>query len=136
FGLMKDCSMTINPYKAEQDDMTLYLAPAVVKQAREYGWKGNSARIAWDIMESNKTRGPGVRKTNLWGGDMSHPYHPDKLRGFAIHGMNMMRSITGFIYQYASKVDACEALIRGLSRKTITFAERQMTADALAERLG
>src|SRR5690606_3596819 len=74
--------------------------------------------------------------TNLWGGDMSHPYHPDKLRGFAIHGMNMMRSITGFIYQYASKVDACEALIRGLSRKTITFAERQMTADALAERLG
>lgn len=136
FGLMKDCSTTINPYMVEQDGMTLYLAPSVVKQARKYGWKGNSARVAMDIKESNDRRPRGERKTNMWGGDMNHPYHPDKLRGFAIHGMTMMRSITQFIYSYERKIDACEALIRGLERKTITFAERQASADQLAERLG
>lgn len=135
FGLMQDCSRSIRPYSVMREGVTMYLAPQSVKLAREYGWVGNTARMAYMEMERNRDR-PRGQKVNIWGGDRNHPFHPDKIYVWALHGMTQIRKIKAFVYNYPPKILAAEEIIRRLNRRTIVFAELVKTANELYKRLG
>ncbi len=133
FTVMKNCSFSAIPKFYEETNS--YSTPAVVKRAMALGWRGNSAYQAYMIMLDNESR-PRGQKVNIWGGQLNHPYHPDKLHGFAINGMRVMRAMKEFVYKAPSKLIAAKKLIDHFKYKTITFGELTETAEDLKEMLG
>lgn len=133
FTVMKNCSFNAKPVFYEATNS--YSTPAVVRRAMSLGWHGNSARQAYTIMSDNESR-PRGQKVNIWGGELNHPYHPDKLHGFALNGMRVMRLMKEFVYKAPSKLIAAKALIDHFKYKTITFGELTETAEDLREMIG
>jgi len=136
FDLMRKC-MFVNPY--EHTDPTSgrkeYWEPKVVKLAKSYGWRGNSAYTAHTIMKANETRRRGER-VDIWG-NKEHYYHPRKLAGYAVNGMRLIRMVKEFLQKLPSKIDVAIEVCNAFPHlKTITFAEIIETAEAIAERLG
>lgn len=136
FGIMKDCAQNIRP-RMLLNKITgkwfYYEAPAV-NRARLMGWRGNSAEQAYRIMRENEQR-PRGQKLAVWGGD-DHPYSPERVQVYAINGMKLNREMVAFIHGMRAKIDVAEVLIRTITMKAITFAEKIETAEELASRLG
>lgn len=136
FGIMKKCAAKPTPKQfTTADGRVIYLEPWCVERAKDVGWRGNSAQLAYEIEIENQGI-PKTHRRSVWGGDLCHPYHPEKLQIFAINGMRLMGKMKQFMYKAISKVDAAEKIIRNVPGKVITFAEVCETADLLAARLG
>jgi len=133
FELMKNCSFGAKP--GFHQPTARYYEPTVVKYAKRMGWRGNDAVTAFSNYMQNQTRARGT-KISVWGGDMNHPFHPDKLNGFAVNGMRLMRKMKEFVYHLESKVQIGYELITQLPYKIITFGEVVATAERLHEMLG
>lgn len=135
FETMKACS-SLKIFVNQTSVGLEYKDPKAVRLARSYGWTGNSALRAYRITQENLSK-PRGQKENVWGGNVMHPYHPDKLCGFAVNGMRLMREVKEFIYGLPSKIDAAIETCNAFSTyKTITFAEIIDTAEEIARRLG
>lgn len=123
FSMLRRAAVSFKPYYST----TGYRGSYCEELARKYGWKGNTAMEAYDLMMKGAK--------DIWGGNASHPYHPQKLYLKAIQGMRLMRKIKDTIYKYPKKVDAAIEIISKLpDLKAITFAELTETADEMARR--
>jgi superfamily II DNA or RNA helicase len=138
FELLKKCSGSSDPkrYYFESNNQVVYYESECVKRAKELGWIGNTAYQAYTIMQRNSEL-PVRERSSVWGGNLSHPYHPEKLHIFAINAMRLMGKMKQFCYKLPSKINAAEEIIRAFSTmRYITFAQVVETADELSMRLG
>lgn len=137
FDRVKKCCAPIEPkvYTVPGTNLIRCYPPECVKRAQEVGWRGNTAEEAYRIFVRNKTL-PKKEKRSVWGGDLMHPYHPEKLFIFAINCMRVNMKMKQFVYRFPRKIDVAEELIRGLNLKTITFAEVTESADEIKRRFG
>src|SRR5690606_13377050 len=136
FDIMKVCAGSIKPkmFWSEQTLSHVFWEPPAVRRARLLGWRGNSTAEAYRIMQVNVSR-PRGKKVPIWGGDIGHPYHPERIQVYALNGMRLMREMKDFIHKMKTKIDVAERLIKTIKMKTITFSELVSTADELAYRL-
>lgn len=122
-------------YKADANSKGVWLEPAPVKIARQFGWIGNPLAKAVYEQNMNKTRGRG-QKVNIWGGDLDHPYHPDKIVGYAVQGMKLMRERKEFLHKCSAKLEIVRHLLHSFTGKAICFGETTEFADRIAEMMG
>jgi superfamily II DNA or RNA helicase len=121
FGMLRRAAVSFKPYYTPAG----YRGSFCEELARKYGWKGNSAMEAFNLMTAGAK--------DFWGGNSSHPYHPQKLYLKAITGMRLMRKIKDTIYKYPAKIDAAVEVINAFpDLKAITFAELTETADEMS----
>lgn len=124
FGMLRRAAVSYKPVYTSSG----YRGSYCEELARKYGWKGNSAMEAYNLMMSGRK--------DMWGGNPNHPYHPEKLYLKAINGMRLMTKIKETIYKYPAKVDAAVELLNRLPNlKAITFAELTETADEMTRRI-
>lgn len=123
FSILKRCLVSHKPgYNGFS-----YRGSACEELARSYGWKGNSPREAYIKMMKGEP--------NIWEGNMTHPYHPDKLSMKAINGIRSMRKMKDIIDNYEGKLLAAVEILNALPEmKAITFAQLTNTADEMAKR--
>lgn len=137
FDIMKNCARSIKPRMVwnPQTLSHVFYEPPAVRRARLLGWRGNSVAEAYRIMRENEMK-PRGQKTPIWGGEVGHPYHPERIQVYALNAMRLMREMKDYVHKMKAKIDVAEILIKAIKLKTITFAELVETADELAHRLG
>jgi superfamily II DNA or RNA helicase len=125
FGMMRHCLTSYKPFKAEKSGI---MGSACERLARKYGWKGNSPLEAWTKMVA--------KEKDFWGGNLTHPYHPNRIYIAAVNGMKSMKKMKDIIYKAEVKLDAAAAILALLPKmKSITFAELTETADEMTKRV-
>lgn len=133
FQLMLKCSYTNKP---QWSPITQgWFEPHVVTHAKMLGWRGNNVLQARENSELNASR-PRGQKLSVWGGDINSYFHPDKLHGFSIYGMRLIREIKDFINKHPLKLEAALELINRTNFETITFSENTEVADNMKLVLG
>lgn len=129
FGIMKACATSFKParYKDETTGEVTFKDSRCSKLAKEYGWTGNTAYTAWDKM---------IKKhPEIWGGDLSHPYHPKRLYIRAINALRCIRKMTEFVQNHPNKIVMAIEICRLLKVKTITFSALTECADVITRQL-
>lgn len=106
-----------------------------VRIARKMGWNGNSAHRALLTLRENKTL-PRGQKKNIWGGDLDHPYHPDRIVGYAVQTRKIIAARKEYISNHPLKTEAVIEIYNLLNRKTIAFSETKKVAHELYSRIG
>ena len=107
----------------------------LLKIARKRGWEGNNAYKASMIQRSNRDA-PRGQKVNIWGGNLNHVYHPDKIVGYAVQARRIIAERKQFIVNHALKTAAVIEAYHFFKRKTICFAETKQVAKELQEAIG
>ena len=134
FGLMMKCTYSNKPrYNRFRN---LWFDPESVEVARNLGWQGNTAYRASQIMKDNENQ-PRGRKANVWGNNTGHMYHPDRIVGYAVHGLRLNREMRDFILKNPKKIEVAKEILETFpDKQAITFAEVTETADELHRELG
>jgi superfamily II DNA or RNA helicase len=124
FGMMRQCVVSFKPFKTASG----FMGSACERLAHKYGWKGNSPQEAFHKLVA--------KEKDFWGGNVTHPYHPNKIYIAALNGMKAMKKMKDIIYKASVKMDAAAAILLLLPKmKSITFAELTETADEMTKRI-
>jgi len=109
--------------------------PLNVTIARNWGWSGNNAYRAAMINRAN-AEAPRGQKVNIWGGDLRHIYHPDKIIGYAVQARRLIAERKKFVQNHWRKTQALIDIYHDQKVKTISFAESKEVAKELQKRIG
>lgn len=131
--LIIKCSFNNKP-RYDKATGQMYDSPPV-KIARSMGWRGNTAYQALLAMRRNK-EAPRGQKENIWGGDLNHIYHPDKIVGYAVQARKLISARKQFISNHYLKTKAVIDIYHLLKLKTISFSETRQVADELYTMVG
>ena len=91
--------------------------PMPVRIARSMGWHGNNYARAAHISIANRSA-PRGSKVNIWGGDLNHVFHPDKIVGYAVQARRIIAERKKFISNHYLKTNAVLEAYHLLQRKT------------------
>lgn len=127
FGLMKACALSFKPIYENKSGAPTWKDSRCARLAKEYGWKGNTAYTAWDKMVK--------KEKEIWGGNLSHPYHPKRLYIRAINALRLIRKMTEFVQNHPNKIVMAIEICRLLPVKTITFSMLTECADVITRQL-
>jgi len=109
--------------------------PQSVRIARRLGWQGNTLAQAIELKRYNDSA-PRGQKRNIWGGQLDHIYHPDKIVAYAVQARRIIAERKNFICNHQLKAEAVEKAYRLLNRKTISFTETKQAAKDIQDLIG
>ena len=125
FKELQACAMSYRPWTNAEGTHD----SACSRLAKSYGWRGKTPTEAAEALRKK------TRLSNIWGDNLSHPYHPHRIYITALNGLRSISKMKQYMYSNPEKIVTAINLIKTLNVPTIVFGERIASADDLVKKL-